>query len=260
VGARVTLEELEAEHIRRILAASRNLDEAARTLGIDPATLYRKRVQAGPPLTGATGHAPHPPLLRAAAAAPGDRRRRAPTRSGSAASWRARSAGPRRRLPAALGLPGHAHVGDAHVECARVRRGRTRSGPGAARRPREAFTRELMAQSAQLRGHAQGALVDELDAPSRISRRAATGCSRRAAAPRSTMIPGERGRPLPRLNALDRLTASDYAASRETEAPGRAARRTAVGSSRSSIAAGGSPLGRCCLAGGGLAPEGRSRR
>jgi NtrC-family two-component system response regulator AlgB len=43
VGARVTLDELENEHIRRIIAASKNLEEAARTLGIDPATLYRKR-------------------------------------------------------------------------------------------------------------------------------------------------------------------------------------------------------------------------
>jgi NtrC-family two-component system response regulator AlgB len=43
----VTLEELEAEHVRRILASSRNLDEAARTLGIDPATLYRKRSKLG---------------------------------------------------------------------------------------------------------------------------------------------------------------------------------------------------------------------
>ena len=47
VGARVTLEQLEAEHIRRILASSRNLDEAARVLGIDPATLYRKRSKLG---------------------------------------------------------------------------------------------------------------------------------------------------------------------------------------------------------------------
>ena len=47
VGSRVTLDELEAEHIRRILALSRNLDEAARTLGIDPATLYRKRAKLG---------------------------------------------------------------------------------------------------------------------------------------------------------------------------------------------------------------------
>ena len=47
VGSRVTLDELEAEYIRRIVASSRNLDEAARTLGIDPATLYRKRVKLG---------------------------------------------------------------------------------------------------------------------------------------------------------------------------------------------------------------------
>lgn len=47
VGARVTLDQLEAEHIRRTLATAKNLDEAARTLGIDPATLYRKRQKLG---------------------------------------------------------------------------------------------------------------------------------------------------------------------------------------------------------------------
>ena len=47
VGARVPLDNLEAEHIRRILATSSTLEEAARTLGIDPATLYRKRQKLG---------------------------------------------------------------------------------------------------------------------------------------------------------------------------------------------------------------------
>jgi NtrC-family two-component system response regulator AlgB len=47
VGGRVTLDALEAEHLRRIVALSRNLDDAARTLGIDPATLYRKRQKLG---------------------------------------------------------------------------------------------------------------------------------------------------------------------------------------------------------------------
>jgi len=49
VGARATLDEIEAEHIRRTLAASHSLEEAARTLGIDPATLYRKRAKLGLP-------------------------------------------------------------------------------------------------------------------------------------------------------------------------------------------------------------------
>jgi NtrC-family two-component system response regulator AlgB len=43
VGGAVTLEALEAEHIRRVLAASASLEEASATLGIDPSTLYRKR-------------------------------------------------------------------------------------------------------------------------------------------------------------------------------------------------------------------------
>jgi two-component system, NtrC family, response regulator AlgB len=43
VGADFTLEQLEAAHIRKILGRASSLDSAAKTLGIDPATLYRKR-------------------------------------------------------------------------------------------------------------------------------------------------------------------------------------------------------------------------
>jgi NtrC-family two-component system response regulator AlgB len=43
----VTLDAVEAEHIRRVLAASPSLDHAAAVLGIDPSTLYRKRKRFG---------------------------------------------------------------------------------------------------------------------------------------------------------------------------------------------------------------------
>ncbi|MFA6961078.1 MAG: sigma-54 dependent transcriptional regulator [Opitutaceae bacterium] len=47
VGGRVTIDELESEHIRRVLALTKTLDDAAHVLGIDPATLYRKRQKLG---------------------------------------------------------------------------------------------------------------------------------------------------------------------------------------------------------------------
>jgi NtrC-family two-component system response regulator AlgB len=43
LGAKVSLEEIQAEHIRRVIANTRTLEEAAGILGIDPATLYRRR-------------------------------------------------------------------------------------------------------------------------------------------------------------------------------------------------------------------------
>jgi two-component system, NtrC family, response regulator AlgB len=43
LGGKLTLEEIEMEHIRQVVANTRTLDEAASILGIDPATLYRKR-------------------------------------------------------------------------------------------------------------------------------------------------------------------------------------------------------------------------
>ena len=47
VGAAVTLDELEAEHIRQVLASAGTIEEAASLLGIDPSTLYRKRTRYG---------------------------------------------------------------------------------------------------------------------------------------------------------------------------------------------------------------------
>jgi NtrC-family two-component system response regulator AlgB len=47
VGASVTLDQLEVEHIRRVLAATGTNEEAASVLGIDPSTLYRKRKRYG---------------------------------------------------------------------------------------------------------------------------------------------------------------------------------------------------------------------
>lgn len=43
IGNRVSLEELEREHIMRVIEIASSMDEAAQILGIDPATLYRKR-------------------------------------------------------------------------------------------------------------------------------------------------------------------------------------------------------------------------
>ena len=43
LGGRATLEAVENEHIRRVLASTTSLEEAAAVLGIDPATLYRRR-------------------------------------------------------------------------------------------------------------------------------------------------------------------------------------------------------------------------
>jgi len=47
VGGAITLEQLEAEHIRRVLAKTPILEDAATTLGIDTSTLYRKRKRYG---------------------------------------------------------------------------------------------------------------------------------------------------------------------------------------------------------------------
>lgn len=46
-GARISLEKLEEAHLRKILECSKSLTEAAEILGIDQATLYRKRKKIG---------------------------------------------------------------------------------------------------------------------------------------------------------------------------------------------------------------------
>jgi len=43
IGGKVTLDQVEDAHIKRVIANSATLEEAAAILGIDPATLYRKR-------------------------------------------------------------------------------------------------------------------------------------------------------------------------------------------------------------------------
>jgi NtrC-family two-component system response regulator AlgB len=47
VGQAVSLDQLEEQHIRRVLARSKSLEEAAATLNIDLATLYRRRKKYG---------------------------------------------------------------------------------------------------------------------------------------------------------------------------------------------------------------------
>jgi NtrC-family two-component system response regulator AlgB len=46
-GDRVSLEKIEEEHIRRVLATTKSLQEAADILGIDQATLWRRRKKYG---------------------------------------------------------------------------------------------------------------------------------------------------------------------------------------------------------------------
>ena len=47
VAESLTLEQMAAEHIRRVLAATATMEDASAKLGIDPSTLYRKRKKYG---------------------------------------------------------------------------------------------------------------------------------------------------------------------------------------------------------------------
>jgi NtrC-family two-component system response regulator AlgB len=57
-GHMVTIDRLEEEHIRRVVAKVDSLDQAARILGIDIATLYRKRKRLGMVLVEAKNRKP----------------------------------------------------------------------------------------------------------------------------------------------------------------------------------------------------------
>lgn len=60
VGAQVSLEDLENQHIARVIQQAATMEQAAKILGIDPATLYRKRKKmAYDAPTGSPQH--HPP-------------------------------------------------------------------------------------------------------------------------------------------------------------------------------------------------------
>ena len=60
IGNRISLEELEREHILRIIDIASSMEEAAQILGIDPATLYRKRKRYAELAEQATQAAPAP--------------------------------------------------------------------------------------------------------------------------------------------------------------------------------------------------------
>jgi len=47
LGDLVPLETIEELHIRQVLAATKSLEEAARVLGMDPVTLWRRRKKYG---------------------------------------------------------------------------------------------------------------------------------------------------------------------------------------------------------------------
>ena len=47
IGSMISLEKLEEAHLRKILEQTPSLTEAAEILGIDQATLYRKRKKIG---------------------------------------------------------------------------------------------------------------------------------------------------------------------------------------------------------------------
>ena len=48
VGARVELKRIEEEHIKRVVDSTKTIKEAAKVLGLDPATLYRRRKRLRP--------------------------------------------------------------------------------------------------------------------------------------------------------------------------------------------------------------------
>ena len=60
VGSMVSLDHLEEQHIRRVIENCANLNDAANVLGIDLATLYRKRKKMNQPKNSAAAETPAP--------------------------------------------------------------------------------------------------------------------------------------------------------------------------------------------------------
>ena len=63
VGDLVSIDELEREHIRQVIIKTKNLGDAARVLGIDAATLYRKRKRWGMGKDGSIPGVPAQPII-----------------------------------------------------------------------------------------------------------------------------------------------------------------------------------------------------
>jgi NtrC-family two-component system sensor histidine kinase KinB len=227
--ARVTLDELETEHIRRILASSHNLDDAARISRDRPGDALQEAAASWGCRSPAKRACCEPassfgllPLLlvivvTGAYAIRVCHQLAGPLQKDLVADYREALGCQDMRTSAILMSNALAFA--------------TARGPTVARRAlderRSAFTRELMGQSAASAGRPRARLVEELDT---VFQDFSTRCDRTLAAGASLDENMANEDALYRvLSSLDRLTASDYAASREAEARAEHLAATAVG-------------------------------